>query len=130
MSDNMRSKTTPPSKENVDETCAVGAGLDCSNSSHALAQRMRICNQRGLHARASARFVRTVELFDVEVNVSHDGSSVGGTSIMGLMMLAAGPGSSILVRASGEQAREVLEALSQLVDNGFDEDTQSGGEEL
>ncbi len=130
MSDNMRSKSTPPNKENMGESCAAGAGLDCANSNHALAQRMRICNQRGLHARASARFVRTVELFDAEVNVSRDGTSVGGTSIMGLMMLAAGPGSSILVRASGVQAREVLEALSQLVDNGFDEDTQSGSEEL
>lgn len=125
MSHNSGSKNSDANSKN-----AGGSGLDCTNSSHALAQRMRICNQRGLHARASARFVRTVELFDAEVNVSRDGSNVGGTSIMGLMMLAAGPGSSILVRASGVQAREVLEALSQLIDNGFDEDTESGGKEI
>jgi phosphocarrier protein len=130
MSQNTHPKTTSPNKKDIDNSCAAGSGLDCSNSSHGLAQRMRICNQRGLHARASARFVRTVELFNAQVNVSREGTSVGGTSIMGLMMLAAGPGSSILVRASGEQAREVLEALNQLVDSGFDEDTQSGGEEF
>ncbi len=96
---------------------------------HALAQRMRICNQRGLHARASARFVRTAELFDAQISVTRDGISVGGTSIMGLMMLAAGPGSSILVKARGRQAREALDAIADLVDCGFDEDNESGGEE-
>jgi phosphocarrier protein HPr len=60
--------------------------------------------------------------FDAQVTVSRDGVTVGGTSIMGLMMLAAGPGSTILVQASGRQAREALEALSELVNNGFDED--------
>ncbi len=96
---------------------------------HALAQRMRICNQRGLHARASARFVRTAELFDARITVTRDGVSVGGTSIMGLMMLAAGPGSSILVKAHGAQAREALDAIAELIDCGFDEDSESGGQE-
>ena len=100
---------------------------DCSSKGHALAQVMRICNAKGLHARASARFVRTVEQFDADVSVTKDGSSVGGTSIMGLMMLAAGPGSSILIKATGPQARDVLDALAQLIDCGFDEDNEAGG---
>jgi len=96
---------------------------------HALAQRMRICNERGLHARASARFVRTAELFDAQISVTRDGVSVGGTSIMGLMMLAAGPGSYILVKARGRQAREALDAIADLIGCGFDEDNESGGQE-
>lgn len=99
---------------------------DCNSKGHALAQMMRICNEKGLHARASARFVRTAEQFDADVSVTRDGTSVGGTSIMGLMMLAAGPGSSILVKATGVQAREVLDALSDLIDCGFDEDNEAG----
>jgi len=94
----------------------------------ALCQRFTICNQRGLHARASARFVRTAECFDAKLTVVKDGTAVGGTSIMGLMMLAAGPGSTILVRSCGRQAREALEAIAELVINGFDEDSGSGGE--
>ncbi|HEY8595289.1 MAG TPA: HPr family phosphocarrier protein [Devosiaceae bacterium] len=92
------------------------------NTGRAVAQRLTICNQRGLHARASARFVRTAEHFDAEVTVTRDGTTVGGTSIMGLMMLAAGPGSTILVKATGRQAREALEAIANLVNSGFDED--------
>ncbi len=103
---------------------------DCSNIEQFVAQRMRICNQKGLHARASARFVRTTEQFNARVSVTKDGVRVGGTSIMGLMMLAAGPGSSILVKASGPQARQVLDALASLVDCGFDEDDQSGEDTL
>lgn len=100
---------------------------DCNSKGHALAQMMRICNEKGLHARASARFVRTVEQFNAQVSVTREGTSVGGTSIMGLMMLAAGPGSSILVKATGVQAREVLDALSDLICCGFDEDNEAGG---
>lgn len=92
-----------------------------------LCQQLTICNRRGLHARASARFVRTAELFDAELSVTRDGVTVGGTSIMGLMMLAAGPGSSILVNAKGTQAREALDAIVELVTNGFDEDNESSG---
>lgn len=104
--------------------------IENSNCTHALAQRMRICNQRGLHARASARFVRTSEQFDAEILVVHKGATVGATSIMGLMMLAAGPGSYILVKATGRQAREALDALAELIDCGFDEDNESGGETI
>jgi len=107
-----------------------GASSDkASNTDKVLAQRMRICNRRGLHARASARFVRTAESFEAEITVTRDGIEVGGTSIMGLMMLAAGPGASILVQARGPQAREALEALSALIDCGFDEDSEAAGEE-
>jgi len=81
-----------------------------------------ICNQRGLHARAAAKFVRTVESFDAEVTVTKDDVSVPGTSIMGLMMLAAGPGTSLYLRATGPDAAGVLDALSALVSRRFDED--------
>jgi phosphocarrier protein HPr len=81
-----------------------------------------IINKRGLHARASAKFVQTVETFDATITVSKDGTTVGGNSIMGLMMLAASPGCSVLVTASGNQASEALEALDQLVQNKFGED--------
>lgn len=99
------------------------------DTGRALCQRLTICNQRGLHARASARFVRTAECFNAELSVTRDGVTVGGTSIMGLMMLAAGPGSKILVQSRGPQAREALEAIVDLVKNGFDEDSESGGED-
>ena len=95
----------------------------------AVCQRLTICNKRGLHARASARFVRTADHFDAQVSVTRDGVTVGGTSIMGLMMLAAGPGSTILVQATGNQAREAIEAITELVNGGFDEDQDAGGDE-
>ncbi|RWX74601.1 HPr family phosphocarrier protein [Neorhizobium lilium] len=81
-----------------------------------------IVNKRGLHARASAKFVQMVESFDASVTVSKDGTTVGGTSIMGLMMLAASTGSSIEVTATGSQAEEVLLALEQLIANKFGEE--------
>ncbi|MGI9406457.1 MAG: HPr family phosphocarrier protein [Hyphomicrobiaceae bacterium] len=81
-----------------------------------------ICNQRGLHARASAKFVRCVEQFDAEVFVTRDNHTVGGTSIMGLMMLAAGPGSVLEISSKGPDAAGVIDALRQLVDDGFGED--------
>lgn len=80
-----------------------------------------IKNRRGLHARAAAKFVKAVEVFDATVEVSKDGQTVTGTSIMGLMMLAAATGSTIDVSARGPQATEALEAVSTLVDAGFDE---------
>ena len=83
---------------------------------------MRIVNQKGLHARASAKFVQTVEKFDAEVRVSRGSETVGGTSIMGLMMLAAGPGTSITVEAHGKQAAEVVAALEALLAGRFQED--------
>jgi phosphocarrier protein len=83
---------------------------------------LRIVNEKGLHARASAKFVQTVEKFDAEVTVSRNGESAGGNSIMGLMMLAAGIGTSITVTATGAQAREVMDALDRLVASRFGED--------
>ena len=81
-----------------------------------------IRNKRGLHARASAKFVRCVEGFDAEVWVTREGQTVGGGSIMGLMMLAAGPGSEIQVSAAGPEARAALDALAALVEGGFGEE--------
>jgi phosphocarrier protein HPr len=82
---------------------------------------LTICNRKGLHARASARFVQTVEKFDAEVRVMRGGETVGGTSIMGLMMLAAAPGTSITVEATGREAAEVIEALASLIESRFGE---------
>jgi phosphocarrier protein len=82
---------------------------------------LEICNKRGLHARASAKFVQTVEKFEAEVKVKRGQEVVGGTSIMGLMMLGAGPGTTITVEATGKQAAEVIEALAALVSGRFTE---------
>jgi phosphocarrier protein HPr len=81
-----------------------------------------IVNSRGLHARASAKFVKCAEQFDATVTVTRDGHSVPGTSIMGLMMLAASPGSTITVSASGRQAAEAIAALEALINGRFGED--------
>lgn len=80
-----------------------------------------IRNTRGLHARASARFVKCAERFDAEVRVTREGQTVLGTSIMGLMMLAAGQGNTILIETEGRQARQALDALIALVEAAFDE---------
>lgn len=81
-----------------------------------------ICNRRGLHARASAKFVTLASQYDATVTVSKDGSDVLGTSIMGLMMLAAAMGDQIEVKAEGAQADTALAALVQLVETKFGED--------
>ena len=80
-----------------------------------------IRNKKGLHARAAAKFVQTVEKFDAEVRVTRGGETVGGTSIMGLLMLAASPGTSITVEATGKDAAEVIDALSVLIAGRFGE---------
>lgn len=82
---------------------------------------LTLVNRRGLHARASARFVREVEGFDADVTVSRDGQTVDGRSIMGLLMLGAPCGSSISVVVRGPDANAVAEALASLVANGFGE---------
>lgn len=82
-----------------------------------------IVNQRGLHARASARFVQLVGSYDARVTVEKDDISVGGTSIMGLMMLAASPGCQIRVTARGPQARDLVEALDHLISTRFGEES-------
>lgn len=81
-----------------------------------------ITNQRGLHARAAAKFVKVAGQYEAEVSVSKKGTEVSGLSIMGLMMLAAGPGCEIEIAATGPQAQEAVEALGRLVDGKFDED--------
>ena len=81
-----------------------------------------ITNKKGLHARASAQFVRCASSFTAQIRVTREGHTVGGTSIMGLMMLAAGQGHSILIEAEGPEATQALEALIKLVENGFGED--------
>ena len=81
-----------------------------------------ICNARGLHARASAKFVKLASTFDAEVKVSRDGQTVDARSIMGLMMLAAGPGSSIEISADGVEAEPAVKALAELVVAKFDEE--------
>ncbi|MES1990395.1 MAG: HPr family phosphocarrier protein [Pseudomonadota bacterium] len=82
---------------------------------------LNIVNTRGLHARASAKFVQCAEQFQADVKVSKDGNSVSGTSIMGLMMLAAAPGCCILIEATGAEADAALDALEALVSDGFGE---------
>jgi phosphocarrier protein len=81
-----------------------------------------IVNQRGLHARASAKFVQLASGFQADINVEKDGIRVGGTSIMGLMMLAASPGCSIRITASGPDAEAAVGALEALVGARFGEE--------
>ncbi len=88
----------------------------------ALTRELPIINQRGLHARASAKFVKCAEGFDADIAVTRDGQTVPATSIMGLMMLGAAMGTSILVEATGPQAEAAADALAALVASRFDED--------
>ena len=83
---------------------------------------VEIVNERGLHARASAKFVKLAASFDADVKVSKDGTEVDARSIMGLMMLAAGIGSTVEIIAEGAEADAAMEALTTLVANRFDED--------
>ena len=85
-------------------------------------RRVTILNKRGLHARAAARFVKLASQFAAELTVAKDGVAVSGRSIMGLMMLAAGPGTELSIRAEGTDADAALDALAGLVAAKFDED--------
>jgi phosphocarrier protein len=85
-------------------------------------QILKIVNEKGLHARASAKFVEVVEAHDAMAEVTKDGMTVSGDSIMGLLMLAASHGTSIEVRTSGTQASDLARALEALVANRFGED--------
>ena len=87
-----------------------------------------IRNRKGLHARASAKFVKCAEQFDAHIVVSRDGQEVSGTSILGLMMLAAGPGVELHISATGPEAPEAIAQLTALVDDGFGEDQSGEGE--
>lgn len=85
---------------------------------------LEITNRRGLHARASAKFVKCVEAFEASVTVSHDGQTVPGTSILGLMMLAAAKGSTITVTADGTDEATAMDAIVELVEDRFGEDRE------
>ena len=88
----------------------------------AISKDLLIINKRGLHARASAKFVQAVERFNAQVWVTRGGETVGGTSIMGLMMLAAGPGTSVTVSAIGPEAQAAVDAIAALVADKFNEE--------
>jgi phosphocarrier protein len=92
------------------------------SSDGAIVRELPITNKRGLHARASAKYVQTAEKFDAEMTVTRNGETVGGTSIMGLMMLAAGIGTSITVSATGREAQAAIEAITELVTGKFGEE--------
>lgn len=97
-------------------------GADTTPGGTARRRACLIGNRLGLHARAAARFVKTAAQFDAEISVSRDDMRVSGLSILGLMMLAAGPGTEIEIEARGRDAERALAALAGLVDSGFDED--------
>jgi len=106
------------SGNSIDETTS-----DAAASPQPMARRVAtICNQRGLHARAAARFVKTAGQFEAEVWVRKNGTEVSGRSIMGLMMLAAAPGTVIELAATGRQAEAALIALTKLIECKFDEE--------
>ena len=93
-----------------------------ANGAEPVRRTVTICNKRGLHARAAARFVKLAYTFDAEIMVAKNGAAVSGRSIMGLMMLAAGPGTAIELRATGPEAERAITALAELICGGFDED--------
>ena len=101
-----------------DDAPQAGAGVPAG----AISKDLLIVNKRGLHARASSKFVQLVERFDAQVWVTRGGETVGGTSIMGLMMLAAGPGTTITVEAAGADAEAALAAITELVESKFNEE--------
>jgi phosphocarrier protein HPr len=96
--------------------------LGPSVPSGAVSRELLIINKRGLHARASAKFVQLVEKFSAEVWVTRGSETVGGTSIMGLMMLAAGPGTTVTVSATGPEAQAALDAIAALIADKFNEE--------
>ncbi len=97
------------------------AGTGAEPPAGRIQRTVTICNKRGLHARAAARFVKLAWQFDAEVTVRKNGTTVSGRSIMGLMMLAAGPGTAIELAATGPEAERAVAALADLVAGGFDE---------
>jgi phosphocarrier protein HPr len=103
----------------------TGATNDNASGESALeaSDTVTICNQRGLHARAAAKFVKLVAKFDAEVEVERNDMVVSGQSIMGLMMLAASPGCSIRVTAAGPDAEKVMAAIEELIVSRFGEES-------
>src|SRR5207244_8460236 len=101
----------------------IDSGAGAVPSSDKPCAAVTIRNRKGLHARASAKFVKCAERFNATVRVLRDGQTVGGTSIMGLMMLAAGPGTVIMLEAEGPEGPEAIDALVALVESGFGEES-------
>ena len=111
------------SKENLSELSPYGNEKLASKACNCkIAKTVEICNQKGLHARAAAAFVKTANGFDAEIVVEKDGHIVNGKSIMGLMMLAASKGTKIEIKADGNQANEAINELSKLVSDKFNEE--------
>jgi phosphocarrier protein HPr len=102
-----------PAPENLPGPSVPAGAISCE---------LLIINKRGLHARASAKFVQTVERFKAEVWVTRGSETVGGTSIMGLMMLSAAPGTTIVVSATGPEAEAAIQAITELVESKFNEE--------
>jgi phosphocarrier protein len=100
----------------------MSAGRKSSDSSKELVKELVISNKLGVHARPAAMFVKIASKFDCEIMVEKDGEVVNGKSIMGLMMLAAGPGSKLIIRATGDSAAEAVAELEGLLKRKFDED--------
>ncbi len=103
------------------DTGQSAGGQSSGGQDGTITRTVTITNQRGLHARAAAKFVKLAARFDAKVMVARNGVEVGGDSIMGLMVLAAGPGCAITLAATGRQAAEVIAALDDLIARKFDE---------
>jgi phosphocarrier protein HPr len=106
----------------TDDAASPGDNARLEVPSGAVVREIPIINKRGLHARASAKFVKMVEGFDAEIWVTRGSETVGGNSIMGLMMLSAGPGTTITVSATGTEAEAAVAALAALVGSKFNEE--------
>lgn len=100
---------------------AGGNDSGAKTAANPISAEVTICNQRGLHARAAAKFVKLAQTFDAEIKVFKDGMDVWGSSIMGLLLLVAAPGDTIRLTANGPEAQEAVQALVRLVEDGFDE---------
>ncbi|MET0678475.1 MAG: HPr family phosphocarrier protein [Bradyrhizobium sp.] len=106
----------------MSDDAAPDKDLGPSVPADAISRELQIINKRGLHARASAKFVQLVEKFEAEVWVTRGSETVGGTSIMGLMMLAAGPGTMVTVSAKGPEAQQAVDAIAALIADKFNEE--------
>jgi phosphocarrier protein len=106
----------------LDETNPCDCPPNAPTADGAITRELPIINRKGLHARATAKFVHCVEQFDADVTVSRCGETVGGQSIMGILTLGAGIGSTILIAATGAQAQAAVDAIAALVANRFGED--------
>lgn len=115
------SKTSPSLPSASDSDTAFDAG-PAGQAGEPVARRVVICNRRGLHARASAKFVKLAGTFDADVTVTRDDQSVAGTSIMGLLVLGAAPGCEIGIAAEGPEAHAAVAALCELVESRFGEE--------